>query len=161
VIIIYILFFVEKDIQEFVINTLQFTNESSIGHLVEWLAGLEAMVNNPLGLGLGSSGRISALQGTNVGGENQFIIIGVQTGFIGMLIYLAIYISTVVQSIQWYPKLRGKEQKIALVVILAKLGLFIPLFTTNLEAYIYVSYLLWIFNGLFVQVMEKQTNLAA
>jgi hypothetical protein len=161
VIFIYLLFFVEKDIQEFVMNTIQFTNESSIGHLVEWLEGLEAMVSNPFGLGLGSSGRISALEGTNVGGENQFIIIGVQTGFIGMFLYLAIYISTVVQAIQWFPKLKGKEQKIALVVILAKLGLFIPLFTTNLEAYIYVSYLLWIFNGLFVQVLEKHTNLAA
>jgi len=153
--VVYVLFFVEKDFREFVINTIQFTNASSVGHLLEWLAGLEAMAREPLGLGLGTSGRISALAGDNVGGENQFIITGVQTGVIGLLLYLAIHVASFVQALRWYPRLQGKEQQICLTLILAKAGLFIPMFTANMESYLYVAYMLWIVNGWVVQIIEK------
>ncbi|MBC7744912.1 MAG: hypothetical protein H7096_07390, partial [Flavobacterium sp.] len=73
-----------KDLQEFVINTLNFTNASSLGHVLEWIEGVNAMVQSPLGLGLGSSGRVAGSIGENTGGENQFIIIGVQAGVIAM-----------------------------------------------------------------------------
>ncbi|MEN9950160.1 MAG: hypothetical protein RLY85_912 [Bacteroidota bacterium] len=155
-VVIYILFFTGKDFREFVINTIQFTNASSVGHLLEWLAGLEAMAREPLGLGLGTSGRISALAGDNVGGENQFIITGVQTGVAGLLLYLSIHVVSFVQAIRWYPRLQGKEQQICLTLILAKAGLFIPMFTANMESYLYVAYMLWIVNGWFVQVVGRQ-----
>ena len=155
-IVIYVLFFVEKDFQEFIINTVQFTNASSVGHLLEWIAGLEAMAREPLGLGLGTSGRISALAGDNVGGENQFIITGVQTGVLGLLLYLAIHVVSFVQALRWYPRLEGKEQQICLTLILAKAGLFIPMFTANLESYLYVAYMLWIVNGWVVQIIGKR-----
>jgi hypothetical protein len=153
---VYVLFFVEKDFREFVVNSIQFTNASSVGHLLEWMAGLEAMAREPLGLGLGTSGRISALAGDNVGGENQFIITGVQTGVLGLLLYLAIHVVSFVQALRWYPRLEGKEQQICLTLILAKAGLFIPMFTANLESYLYVAYMLWIVNGWVVQIISTR-----
>ncbi len=114
------------------------------------------MAREPLGLGLGTSGRISALAGDNVGGENQFIITGVQTGVLGLLLYLAIHVVSFVQALRWYPRLEGKEQQICLTLILAKAGLFIPMFTANLESYLYVAYLLWIVNGWVVQMIGKR-----
>lgn len=157
--LIYIFFFTIKDLREFAINTITFSNESSVGHLLEWITGLDAMISHPFGMGLGTSGRLSGFEGANIGGENQFIITGVQLGFAGLLLYMAIYFISIIQAITNYRYLKGKEQKIALIVILAKTGLFIPMFTSNLESYIYVSYMLWIFSGMFIQILEKRKNL--
>jgi hypothetical protein len=77
----------------------------------------------------------------------------VQTGVAGLLLYLSIHVVSFVQAIRWYPRLQGKEQQICLTLILAKAGLFIPMFTANMESYLYVAYMLWIVNGWFVQII--------
>ncbi|MCX6203776.1 MAG: hypothetical protein NTY43_05710 [Bacteroidetes bacterium] len=84
--------------QDFVANSIQFSNNSSLGHVLEWVAGVEAMITAPLGMGLGASGRVTALEGDAVGGENQFIIVGVQIGIAGLLLYLTIYFYSMVQA---------------------------------------------------------------
>jgi hypothetical protein len=69
------------------------------------------------------------------------------------LLYLAIHVVSFVQALRWYPRLEGKEQQICLTLILAKAGLFIPMFTANLESYLYVAYMMWIVNGWVVQII--------
>jgi hypothetical protein len=154
--IFYLFSFSSKEMQEFVANSIQFSNNSSIGHVLEWVAGIEAMIASPLGMGLGASGRVTALEGDAVGGENQFIIVGVQIGITGLLLYLTIYFYSMFQAYKTYRFLEGKEKQISMIVLLLRVGLFLPMFTSNLDSYIYVSYVLWFLNGLFGTVLENK-----
>ena len=154
--IFYLFSFSSKEMQEFVANSIQFSNNSSIGHVLEWVAGIEAMITSPLGMGLGASGRVTALEGDAVGGENQFIIVGVQIGITGLLLYLTIYFYSMFQAYKTYRFLEGKEKQITMIVLLLRVGLFLPMFTSNLDSYIYVSYVLWFLNGLFGTVLENK-----
>ena len=152
---IYLFSFSSKEIQDFVMSTISFNNQSSVGHLVEWLTGIESMIAKPLGLGLGASGGITANEGDAVGGENQFIIVGVQIGVAGLLLYVWIHFYTIYLSYKNYKYLMGKEQKIALMVLLIRVGLLLPMFTSNLDTYIYISYLMWMMTGLLSNILSK------
>ena len=151
--ILYVVFLLQGDLYDFIIDTITFENTSSLGHVLEWIAGIEAMINNPLGMGLGESGRVSVGSGLNTGGENQFIIIGVQIGVIGMLLYMLIYGALIQQGIQTMRHASGKRWKLALLIVLLKVGLLIPAFTANIDAYIYITYLTWFFSGYFMQAV--------
>jgi len=157
-IIILFFAFAEGDLYDYVINTINFTNTSSIGHVIEWLNGLEAMAEKPLGLGLGESGRVANASGDNIGGENQLIIIGVQAGVIAMFTYLTIYISILVLGLKQLKFAKGQFYTLALITVLLKVGLFIPMFTANIDAYIYVSFLSWFLSGLMVNLYQSKTE---
>lgn len=152
----YVLFLASKDFQEFIVNTITFNNGSSLGHIIEWLAGIESMIAHPLGIGLGESGRIAAFLGDNTGGENQFIIIGVQAGVIAFAIYIIIYVSLIKNAFQWFYKLKGKEKKICLAILLMKVGFIIPAMTANFESYIYISYVSWFLTGLLINIISSK-----
>lgn len=157
--IIYFLFLIRnRDLYEFVLSTITFEDSSSIGHLIEWLHGINAMIKSPLGLGLGSSGRVSAATGDHVGGENTFIVIGVQVGVIAMGIYMFIQGALLYYPAKWIKHLKGKERKIAITLFLLKLGSVISLLTTNLEAHGYVNFLGWMLSGLFVNVISRKVG---
>jgi hypothetical protein len=147
-----------QGIMEVVMNTIDFSNPSSVGHLEQWLEGILAMINHPLGLGLGASGRVAGALGENVGGENQFIIIGVQAGIIALLLYLVVFVMFIKTSIKWLPKLKGKEKKVCMTVLLIKIGLIIPLLTSEVESSSYISYMNWLLSGLLVSIIMHPRN---
>ncbi len=153
--VLYIFIFSSKEMQDFVMDTITFNNQSSIGHVVEWITGIESMISKPFGLGLGSSGGITANEGDAVGGENQFIIVGVQIGIAGLLLYAWIHFYTIYLSFKNYKYLQGKEQKMALMVLLIRVGLTLPMFTSNLDTYIYISYLMWMMTGMLSNILSK------
>jgi uncharacterized membrane protein YjfL (UPF0719 family) len=134
-------------------NTVDFSDPSSVGHLVQWVEGVMSMAAHPLGLGLGTSGRVAGSLGETVGGENQFIIIGVQAGVIALLLYLVIYILFVKTSLKWLKKLKGKEKKVCMAVLLIKVGFFIPMLTSEVESSSYLSYMDWFFSGLLISII--------
>jgi hypothetical protein len=134
-------------------NTIDFSDPSSVGHLVQWVEGILSMIAHPLGLGLGTSGRVAGSLGENVGGENQFIIIGVQAGIIALFLYLAIYIMFVKAGLKWLNKLKGKERKVCMAVLLIKVGFFIPMLTSEVESSSYLSYMDWFLSGLFISMI--------
>ncbi len=134
-------------------NTVDFSDPSSVGHLVQWVEGILSMIAHPLGIGLGTSGRVAGSLGQNVGGENQFIIIGVQAGIIALLIYLAIFIMFVKTSKKWLNKLKGKERRVCMAVLLMKVGFFVPMLTSEVYSSSYLSYLDWFISGLFVSII--------
>ncbi|OYU55985.1 MAG: hypothetical protein CFE25_01705 [Chitinophagaceae bacterium BSSC1] len=150
---ILVLFYLKGDISEIIISTIDFSDESSAFHLVQWLEGLETILTKPFGLGLGMSGRVSSVVGDNIGGENQLVIIGVQAGFIAILLYLAIYIQTIRLCLKQFKQNTGKVKKLALCLLLVKIGMIIPTFTANTEAYVYIAYITWFFTGM-VNSME-------
>ena len=159
-VVLYFIFLISNnDVYDFVVDTITFQNASSVGHIIEWLAGIEAMVKQPLGLGLGSSGKVAGMLGENVGGENQFIIIGVQTGIISLILYAAIFVSLTTNAYRWINRLMGKERKIAITLFLFKIGSIIPLLTSNFENYSYVIYISWFLSGMFINsITGKSAN---
>ena len=91
--IIYVIYLLnDRHAYDYLIGTIELSDTSSVGHVLEWIEGIQSMIDNPLGRGLGESGRVSAALQENVGGENQFIIVGVQTGIVSLMIYAVIYI---------------------------------------------------------------------
>jgi hypothetical protein len=140
---------------EVVMNTVDFSNPSSVGHLVEWIQGIISMINHPFGIGLGTSGRVGGTLGENIGGENQFIIIGVQAGIQTLVLYLFIYIVFIRTGIKWFNILKGKERKLCIAVLLFKIGIMLPLFTSEVESSSYISYMNWFLSGLFVSVIMQ------
>jgi hypothetical protein len=90
-----------------------------------------------------------------VGGENQFIIVGVQIGVAGFLLYGWIHFYTIYLAYKNYKHLKGKEQKIAMTVLLIRVGMFLPMFTSNLDTFIYISYLMWFMTGLLSNILSK------
>ena len=154
--IIIFLYFLEGDLYDYVVNTISFEDSSSIGHLIEWANGIEAMINKPLGMGLGESGRVSIAIKENIGGENQLIIIGVQTGVIGLLIYLSITIAIIKEGVKNLKNAAAQQWKLIMAVVLIKIGLIIPLFTAEIESYIYVSYITWFLSGYMINLIQSK-----
>ena len=153
--VLYVIYLLkDEEVLDFVIETLKFTNSSSVGHLLEWIEGINAMMNQPLGLGLGTSGRVGGSFNGNTGGENQFLIIGVQTGIIAMLIYLSIYVLIVFNCWKWMKRLKGKERQVCMALFLMKIGFIIPMMTSELESSAYISYTTWFLSGFFISLIS-------
>ncbi|MDC1371466.1 O-antigen ligase family protein [Flavobacteriaceae bacterium] len=146
---VYISFFSSKELQYFFLDTLSFQNTSSLGHLLEWLEGVNSMIQNPLGVGIAMSGNANGVdQALKIGGENQFLIYGVQIGVLGLLIYVLMLIKGIKNSIKVF-KLSSKHhvRSISFVAATTKTGLLIPLFTANAELYLFVAFLSWFLIG--------------
>ena len=155
VLVLVVLFLLKGDIYEWIINTIDFSDSSSAFHIVQWLDGLQAIGSSPLGLGLGMSGRVAIMTDSNIGGENQLIIIGVQTGVIAVALYVAMYITTIRVCVKIFHNSKGKLRKPALALFLIKLGIIIPMLTANTESYIYLSYLTWFLTGIVVNILME------
>ena len=142
-------YFSSFEIKYLIIDTLKFQNSSSLGHLVEWIEGIISIIENPLGIGLAMSGNAFGVdQSVKVGGENQFIIYGVQMGIITLFIYALSIIMIVYRGIKVY--LKSNEfyfKHIAFIVICTKFGLILPLLTANAELYLFVSLASWFLAG--------------
>jgi hypothetical protein len=141
-----------------ILNTIDFSDPSSVGHLLAWVEGILSIIQYPLGLGLGSSGRVGSSLNQNIGGENQFIIIGVQAGVIAMVLYLLILVTFIKTSLKWLPLLKGKERKVCMTVFLIKIGFLISTITSEIESSTYLSYMNWFLSGLLINmIMQVKT----
>ena len=149
-------FFSSKELQYFVLDTLSFQNTSSLGHLLEWLEGVNSMIQNPMGVGIAMSGNANGVdQALKIGGENQFLIYGVQMGFVSIILYLLILIKSIWNSLRLYIKSHNSNVKsIGFITGLTKFGLLIPLFTANAELYLFVALFSWYLVG----QVEKLNN---
>ena len=158
-VVLLLVFVVQGDLLQFTIDTLRFQNASSIGHLLEWVNGLQAMAAHPLGMGLGSSGRVAMETNDHVGGENQLIIIGVQVGIPVLLVYIIIYGATIRTALQMIRSSKGKQKRLAMAVVLLKIGILIPLLTSYVDSFNYITYTTYFLSGLCINMLMngKQT----
>jgi hypothetical protein len=107
------------------------------------------MIQNPMGIGIAMSGNANGVdQAIKIGGENQFLIYGVQMGLLGLLIYISILIKAIKDGLKVF-KLSRKQhiRSISFVAALTKIGLLIPLFTANAELYLFVAFISWFLIG--------------
>ena len=130
-----IFYFSGEEIQYLIIDTLRFENTSSLGHLIEWIEGILSIIENPFGVGLAMSGNAGGVdQSIKIGGENQFLIFGVQMGILTMILYMLILFKVISNSINTYRISKNNIIKhISFIVSCTKFGLLIPLFTANAE----------------------------
>lgn len=155
---IYLIHFASEDLQYFVIDTISFQNTSSLGHLVEWTAALESMISNPLGIGLATSGNVSSVDDSiRVGGENQFLVFGVQMGWIGMFVYILILGVAIIFTYRAFGELKKiNEARIAFIATAVKFAMILPLFTSNAEKFFFVSLLSWWMVGYTINAIHRQ-----
>ncbi|MEB2782531.1 O-antigen ligase family protein [Algoriphagus sp. C2-6-M1] len=155
--VIYVLFFASEDFYFFVVDTLTLADTSSIGHVVEWVMALDSMIANPLGIGLAMSGNFGSVSDElRVGGENQFLIYGVQLGWIGMILYIGTLFTGIRNSIYVFKNSDNLNlARMAFVAGTVKAGLLLPLFTANVEIYTYVSWISWWMVGLSVREYSR------
>jgi len=143
--VVFVVFFASEDFYYFVVDTLTFQNASSVGHVLEWLNALESMIENPFGVGLAMSGNSGSVsEDARIGGENQFLIYGVQMGFFGMFLYIFLLALSIRRSIKVFRQTENvMSARIAFTAAAVKTGLLLPLFTANAELYTYVSWISW------------------
>lgn len=152
-----IFLFAGDDLRYFVIDTFNLADSSSIGHVVEWLEGIESIISNPMGIGLGTSGNAGGVnEELKVGGENQFIIFGVQLGIPFLMLYISLLFSSIYYSVKAY-KLGStiSERAFPFMAATFKFAFLLPLMTSNAEIYLYVAYLSWWMVGYSIQTFEK------
>ena len=143
-----LIYFGSEEIRYFIIDTLKFENTSSLGHLVEWIEGILSIFENPLGIGLAMSGNASGVdQAIKVGGENQFLIFGVQMGVLSIITYVLILFFVIKRSCKVYFMSSNYVKHISFIVACTKFGLILPLLTANAELYLFVSLATWFFAG--------------
>jgi hypothetical protein len=130
--------------------------------LIEWIDGIEAIGRSPMGLGLGESGRVAGELGLNVGGENQIIIIGVQSGVVAILLYVLMYAVTIGWSVKLFLKGDGKAQQLGIMLFILKIGMIVPVLTAAVESYLYISAMGWFLVGLlstaYSSYLQKQQH---
>jgi hypothetical protein len=146
----FISFYASDEFIFYIEDTFYLVDTSSLGHLFEWIQSIISIYENPLGIGLATSGNAaSVVDEIKVGGENQFLIFGVQLGVVFMIIYILIILKTIINSYKTfkYSKII-LNKKIGLSVFLLKIGLVIPALTSNIEIYLFVSLFAWLLAGI-------------
>jgi hypothetical protein len=142
---VYVLFFAPDSLYFFVLDTLTFQNASSVGHVIEWIRSIESIINHPFGIGLSMSGNLGTVSDeSRVGGENQFLIYGVQLGVIGMLLYILLLFASIRSTLRVFRNTENlMTARVAFTAAAVKVGLLLPLFTANADLYAYVSWVSW------------------
>ncbi|TVP51360.1 MAG: O-antigen ligase domain-containing protein [Mongoliibacter sp.] len=155
--VIYVMFFASEDFYFFVVDTITFENTSSVGHLVEWLLALDSMITSPMGIGLAMSGNVGSVEEElRVGGENQFLIYGVQMGWLGMFLYILLMAYAIITALKVFNQTDNTmTARVAFVAASVRVGLLLPLFTANAEVYTYVSWITWWMLGYSVNAFQS------
>ncbi|GGZ19764.1 hypothetical protein GCM10007049_10380 [Echinicola pacifica] len=155
--VIYVVWIANDEFYYFVIDTLTFENASSFGHVVAWLEAINEMSVAPLGSGLATSGNASAVSDDlRIGGENQFLIFGVQMGILGMLLYISILYVGIKTAIHVFRTVDDiNYARIGFIAATTKVGLLLPLFTANAELYAFVSWTSWWMIGLSIRSLNS------
>lgn len=146
--IVFFYFSATDDSIYFVIDTFTFNESSSLSHLIEWIQAILTIIENPLGIGLAMSGNASGVdQAIKIGGENQFLIYGVQMGILSLILYSLMLFRSIKDSFSVFSFSKGHIKELAFIVLLTKFGLIIPLMTANAELYLFVSLTTWFLIG--------------
>lgn len=121
----------------FISNTLLHENphggssvSSNDGHIESLQTGLGAVLARPFGTGVGSTGSASLYTSAPTIIENQYLLIGHETGWLGVALFVALFSLVVVRA--W----RGRRDWLALGVFasgigLALIGLLLPVWVDD------------------------------
>jgi hypothetical protein len=146
-------------LSNFVRATVSLANPSALGHYLEWMDGVRAVADNPLGLGLGTSGTLGTRLGVGIGGESQYIITAVQMGVIGLVSYLSAWAWTFAVGLRTFMARRGSLLGgAALALVLARIGLAVPAASSAFETYLSISLPVWWLSGVISYYLETSVR---
>ena len=144
----------------FVVESITFQNPSMQGHLHDWGVGLQTMFSDPLGIGLGTSGQTGNRFGDSTSGENQFFILGVQLGILGLLLYILILWGSIHYALKAYRRTVGATAALCFVAAAAKFGLLFPSFSAHIENYLFAMFVTWWLVGFAIQQLGRLSETA-
>ena len=102
------------------------------------------------------SGNASGVDQTiKIGGENQFLIYGVQMGVFSIILYSVMLFKSIKDSYSVFNSYNGYVNELSFIVLLSKIGLLIPLLTANAELYLFVSLTTWFLVGITQSYYQK------
>jgi hypothetical protein len=102
------------------------------------------------------SGLVGARLGTQVGGENQYITVGVQLGVLGLLLYLAAQVMAIGTALWVFRRSTGVTRVLALVAGVSRLGIALVAFTADLESNVFSAFVSWWLVGWVCQLAAQQ-----
>lgn len=103
-------------------NTLDFLDPSTIGHIESLKQGIAFLFANPLGVGVGMSGpKAASWTGTLLNAENSFLVLGFDTGFPGLFLYVAFLLILGITLFNKYQLLPKSTERCFISAILAAL----------------------------------------
>jgi O-antigen ligase len=111
-------------LDQWMVHSATLQEASSAGHVAEWKQSLDSLWTTVAGTGLGTAGFVGSRFKTIMGGENQYLIIGVELGWIGAGLFVAILLALF--GMLWYAAYTLKddfERQVAIGVMAAALGI--------------------------------------
>jgi hypothetical protein len=69
---------------------------------------------------------------------------------------MGIHLSLMVAAYKNLKSKVGKIKRLSLTIFLFKIGILIPMFTSNTESFIYISYITWFLAGLMMNLLSEQ-----
>jgi O-antigen ligase len=145
----------------FVWATLTWQSGSSTSHLKDWTAGLMAMREHPLGLGLGTADQTAIRFGLEaVTADNLYLKYAVELGVAGLLMYLAILCGAALAGARLF---RGgataSHRMLGACVLAATVGVAINGMTAVLYNQMMLSYLFFWLVGTAVTLAQRSPSL--
>ena len=120
IISIFLTFFAPKYSENNFVNNYILHQASSFERQNRYKSNFEILKKNPTGLGLGTSGlaayRSKSEQDKSIVPENWFIQVGIESGWIGLIIYLIIIIGLI---INFAKKAKNNFSKAALIILIS------------------------------------------
>lgn len=161
------IFVINSTIRNYIIQTLTFQDDSGRTRPGQWLAGIEAIVEHPLGLGLGSVGQVGArFANSGVGSEAGYFKITGALGLLGLLFFCGWFLGILAHAYRLYRKLKlhDPHRALILVTLVTAIGFLLNNITAPPDQSIFVLYVFSWLAGLTVQraaswhFLVKQTN---
>lgn len=125
-------------------RTAALQEDSTAGHVEEWKQGIESMQNQWLGTGLGTKGFAGSRAQKAPGGENQYLILGMELGLAGLVLFVCILagillqLGKIISRPPW-----GLRRRLALAVAACMLGLGLVGLTSQVYLNNFAVFLCW------------------
>lgn len=133
--------------------------EGEVTRVGLWKTSIKQLRNHPFGLGLGKAGHIAKryeneqnkLQMGGAATDGWYLKLALETGVLGLLLYLTILVAVVVYWYKYYRK-KGYDWVSLLFVI----GVFVNIqnIVSNVNDFFLFSYFYWLVFGIFVQQIK-------
>jgi hypothetical protein len=127
----------------FLVETITWQSSSSGTHLADWGRGVAAILERPLGTGLGTADQTAVRSGlTPLTADNQYLKLAVELGVPGMLLHVIGLLGLGAAATRLYVTRRDDAAgRLGLVIVLATVGIALNAMTTVLYNSMVLAYL--------------------
>ena len=146
--------------RSYIYHSITLTDDSGIKRPEQWERGLLAMIENPLGFGLGSTGQVSQRfesGGLKLGSEAGYLKVSSSLGIFGLFLYLVWFRKIINHSYLGYSRHNGvNDDIISLLTFIVAIGFLINNLTAPPDQSPFVIYIFCWLAGLSVQLSIKR-----